>query len=119
MMSAPAGTYNITADQGATFTRQLTWKDSAGSAVDLTSYTARMQLRSSVDAAGAAVLELTTENNRIVLGGTAGTISLSVPAAAMGSVAADTYAYDLELVSGLVVTRLVQGSFDLRGEVTR
>jgi hypothetical protein len=119
MMSAPAGIYNITADQGATFTRQLTWKDSAGSAVNLTSYTARMQLRPSVDAAGAAVLELTTENNRIVLGGTAGTIVLTVPASAMGSVAADTYAYDLELVEGSVVTRLVQGSFELRGEVTR
>jgi hypothetical protein len=119
MMSAPAGIYNIIADQGATFTRQLTWKDSAGAPVNLTSYTARMQLRPSVDAAGAAVLELTTENNRIVLGGTAGTIDLTVPAAAMGSVAADTYAYDLEMVFGSVVTRLVQGSFDLRGEVTR
>jgi hypothetical protein len=118
-MSAPAGTYNIVADQGATFTRQLTWKDSAGSPVDLTAYTARMQLRTSVEAAGSAVLSLTTENNRIVLGGTAGTIDLSVEASAMESVAASTYVYDLELVSGSVVTRLVQGTFELRAEVTR
>ena len=118
-MSAPAGTYNITADQGATFTRQLTWKDSAGSAVNLTGYTARMQLRSSIDASGAAVLDLTTENNRIVLGGTAGTIDLSVSASTMGSVSPATYVYDLEMVSGLVVTRLVQGTFEVRGEVTR
>jgi hypothetical protein len=118
-MSAPAGIYNITADQGATFTRQLTWKDSAGSVVNLTGYTARMQLRQSVDASGAAVLELTTENNRIVLGGTAGTIDLSVAATAMAAIDAKTYVYDLELVSGSVVTRLVQGTFELRGEVTR
>lgn len=118
-MAAPAGTYNIITDQGATFTRELTWKDSAGSAVNLTAYTARMQVRSQIDATGAAVLELTTENNRIVLCGTAGSIILTVPATAMGSVTAATYAYDLELVSGIVVTRLVQGTFEVRGEVTR
>jgi hypothetical protein len=118
-MTAPAGIYNIVADQGATFTRQLTWKDSAGSAVNLTGYTARMQVRSAIDATGAAVLELTTENNRIVLGGTAGTINLTVAATATEPVPAKTYVYDLELVSGSVVTRLVQGTFELRGEVTR
>lgn len=118
-MSAPAGTYNITADQGATFTRQLTWKNAAGSAIDLTSYTARMQVRSSIDAAGAAVLDLTTENSRIVLGGTAGTINLAVNAASMGSVDSGMYVYDLEMVLGSVVTRLVQGTFEVRGEVTR
>jgi hypothetical protein len=119
MMTAPAGTYNITADQGATFTRQLTWKDSAGSAVNLTGYTARMQLRQSIDASGAAVLSLTTENNRIVLGGTAGTIDLSVTATTMETVSPYTYVYDLELITGSVVTRLVQGTFEVRGEVTR
>jgi hypothetical protein len=117
MMSAPAGVYNITADQGATFVRQLTWKDSAGTPINLTSYTARMQLRDGIQA-GSAVLELTTENNRIVLGGTAGTIDLSVSASSM-TLGAATYVYDLELVTGSVVTRLVQGTFLVRGEVTR
>ena len=116
-MSAPAGVYNIITDQGATFTRQLTWKDSSGALVNLTSYTARMQLRNDVQA-GSAVLELTTENNRIVLGGTAGTIDLSVAASSMG-IGAAIYVYDLELVSGSVVTRLVQGTFEIRAEVTR
>jgi hypothetical protein len=118
-MSAPAGIYNIIADQGATFTRQLTWNDSTGSAVNLTGYTARMQVRNSIDAAGAATLSLTTENGRIVLGGTAGTITLSAEATATQAVTAGSYVYDLELVSGSTVTRLVQGSFTLRGEVTR
>jgi hypothetical protein len=118
-MSAPAGTYNIVADQGATFSRQLTWNDSAGSAVNLTGYTGRMQLRSYVEASGAAVFDFTTENGRITLGGTAGTIILSAAATALGAVEAATYVYDLELVSGSVVTRLVQGTFELRAEVTR
>jgi hypothetical protein len=53
------------------------------------------------------------------LGGTAGTINLTVAATATEPVPAKTYVYDLELVSGSVVTRLVQGTFELRGEVTR
>jgi hypothetical protein len=118
-MAAPAGIYNIICDQGATFTRQLTWNDPNGSAVNLTNYTARMDVRTSIDAAGAAVLSLTTTNGRIVLGGTAGTISLSAEATATEAVESGNYVYDLELVSGSTVTRLVQGSFVVRGEVTR
>jgi len=118
-MAAPAGIYNIIADQGSTFTRQLTWNDSAGSPVNLTGYTARMDVRTSIGAAGAASLSLTTENGRIVLGGSAGTINLSAEATATAAVEAGIYVYDLELVSGSTVTRLVQGSFTLRGEVTR
>jgi len=118
-MASPAGIYNIIADQGSTFSRQLTWNDSNGSAVNLTGYTARMDVRTSIDAAGAAVLSLTTENGRIVLGGSAGTINLSAEATATQAIESGNYVYDLELVSGSTVTRLVQGSFVLRGEVTR
>ena len=118
-MASPAGIYNIIADQGSTFTRQLTWNDSAGSAVNLTGYTARMDIRSSIDAAGAAVLSLTTTNGRIVLGGSAGTINLTAEATATQAVESGNYVYDLEVVSGSTVTRLIQGSFTLRGEVTR
>ena len=118
-MSGAAGSYDIVADQGATFSRVITWKDSDGVPIDLNGYSARMQLRSQIDSAGAAVFELTTENGRISLGGTAGTITLSAAATATAAVPADTYVYDLELVEGATVTRLIQGEFELRGEVTR
>ena len=118
-MSGAAGSYDIVADQGATFSRVFTWKDSDGVPIDLNGYSARMQLRSQIDSAGAAVFELTTENGRISLGGTAGTITLSAAATATAAVPADTYVYDLELVEGATVTRLIQGEFELRGEVTR
>lgn len=113
-----AGTYNIIADQGATFQRTITWKDSTGALVNLTAYTARMQVRSIVSSSTVA-LDLTTENGRITLGGAAGTITLNVPASAMDDVAGGSYAYDLELVSGATVTRLLMGSFTVRSEVTR
>jgi len=113
-----AGTYNITADQGATFSRVLTYTDSAGDPIDLSGYSARMQVRSIVSS-DTTVLELTTDNGRITLGGAAGTVTLSVPASAMDDVAGGSYAYDLELVNGITVTRLVMGSFTVRAEVTR
>lgn len=115
-MSAPAATYNVICDQGATFQRQLTWTDSTGTAVNLTGYTARMQVRPTVDSS-TLTLELTTSNGRITLGGAAGTIDLLVLASAM-TMAGD-YVYDLELVYSTTVTRLVQGFFTVRAEVTR
>jgi hypothetical protein len=118
-VSGIAGIYDIVADQGATFTRVIVWKDSNGVPIDVSGYSARMQLRSQVDSAGGAVFEFTSDNGRISLGGTAGTITLSAAATATAAVAADTYVYDLELEESGVVTRLVQGQFELRGEVTR
>ena len=113
-----AGTYNIICDQGATFGRTITWKDSTGTPVNLTDYTARMQVRSIVSSADVAV-ELTTENSRIALGGVLGTITLSIPATVTDDITAGSYAYDLEMVTSTTVTRLLMGSFTVRGEVTR
>ena len=115
-MATAAGTYNITADQGATFTRTITWTDGTNP-INLTGYTARMQVRATIDSTTVA-LELTTSNGRISLGGSAGTVTLTVPAATM--TLDGQYVYDLELISGSgVVTRLVQGTFTVRAEVTR
>lgn len=115
---ALAGTYNITLDQGATYSTLLTYKDSAGALVDLTGYTARMQARIQVDSAS-TVLDLTTENGGIVLGGAAGTINLLVDAVTTAALTAGQYVYDLELVNGAVVERLVMGTLLVRPEVTR
>ncbi len=117
-MSSPAGVYNIVCDQGATLTRTLTYKDSTGALVNLSGFTARMQVRADVESTG-TVLSLTTENGGITLGGAAGTVVLLATATQTAAITAGDYVYDLELVSGSVVTRLVQGSFLVRPEVTR
>ena len=41
-----AGNYTFTLEQGSTTDFQLDWKDSGGAKVDLTHYSARMQIRS-------------------------------------------------------------------------
>lgn len=115
---ATAGTYNIVADQGATFSQQLLWKGSNGSPINLTGYTARMAVRT-LPAANTVALSLTTENGRIALGGAAGTVTLSVAATDMAALEDGAYVYDLEMVTGVTVTRLVMGTFLVRPEVTR
>ena len=113
-----AGIYLITAEQGTTFTRVLTWRDSNDALINLTGYTARMQVRTDYFAATAA-LTLTTENSKIVLGGALGTITLSVTATDMAALSEGSYVYDLEMINGSTVTRLVQGTFAVNAEVTR
>jgi len=69
-----AGTLNIVIEQGATFQKKLTWADdidfpASGNPIDITGYTARMQLREEKDSPDPAILELTDGNGRITIGG--------------------------------------------------
>jgi len=77
-MTAPAK-LKLTIYQGATFRKRLTWKGPlpAQTPIDLTGCTARMQVRPEVESS-TVLLELTTANGGITLGGVAGTIELFV-----------------------------------------
>jgi hypothetical protein len=113
-------TYNLEINQGATLALVATWRDSAGTAINLTGYTARLNVRETY-ASTSAVLTLTTENAGITLGDAAGTITLSATATVTAALTAPfSGVYDLELVSGGgVVTRLLEGSATISPEVTR
>jgi hypothetical protein len=113
-----ATTYDILIEQGATYSQVITYKDN-GVAVNLTGYTARMQVRATLESASTLV-ELTTANGRIALGGTAGTISLTISATDTAALTSGRGVYDLELVSGSgIVTRLLQGVCTISRNVTR
>jgi molybdopterin-binding protein len=111
------GKYNMICPQGSTFNKKLTYHIDE-SPVNLTTYTARMQVRET-HSSQTKVFDLTTENGRIVLGGALGTIDINIPATDTASVIAKNYVYDLELVEGSVVTRIVEGQFMVTPEVTR
>jgi hypothetical protein len=112
-----AGVYDITIEQGATFTMSLTWKDSTGSPVNITGYTARMQVRTNYEAEDTLVSLVSPTN--ITLGGALGTIAVTIAATATQSLQLDEAVYDLELVNGATVTRLIQGRAIISREVTR
>lgn len=109
--------YDFEIEQGATTHLRFVWKDSTGTPVDLSTYTARMQLRKSV-ASSEVVLELTTENGGIILGGSTGTIDVVLTAVQTATISRNGV-YDLELVNGPVVVRFAQGGYTLSKEVTR
>jgi hypothetical protein len=114
-----AAYFDLKIEQGATFRRVFTWRDSNGALVNLTGYTARMQIRrrkSSTDVEHSA----TTSNGGIALGGALGTVTVTIPANVTEDFAFNSGVYDLELVaSDNVVTRFVEGAVEVSKEVTR
>lgn len=118
---SPSGLHNIIADQGATFSYTVTWKDSKRTPINVTGYTARMHVRSS-KTASTTILVLTTENGRIsVSSPTNGEFTLTVSATDMAAILEDRYVYDLEIIAPItgIVTRLIYGNFVVRAEITR
>ncbi len=111
------GKYNFICPQGATFSQELTWKID-DDPVDLTTYSARMQIREK-HSSTSTIANLTTGDGDITLGGAAGTILIEINASETASFVAKEYVYDLELVSSSVVTRLLEGKFIVTPEVTR
>jgi hypothetical protein len=107
-------------DQGATFIKDVTWKAGKPAvAVDLTGAKARMQIREKIDAP-AVLLELTTENGGIALGGAAGTVALRIEAVATAAITWRTGVYDLEIeFADGTVRRLLFGGVSVSPEVTR
>jgi hypothetical protein len=88
------------------------------SAVDITGYTARMQLRSLPNDT-IAVLTL-TDTSGITIDGPSGTLAVQATATQTAAISAGPYYYDLEITSPTNVrTRIVQGEFNVNAEVTR
>lgn len=126
MSEAPA-VLDLTVYQGAYWSQTLLWKDEAGNVIDLTGYTARMQIRKTVDATD--VVKEITDGSGITLGPNTTptpdyTILLELQAdetAALPATLDDhKWKYDLELVPpGGKVVRLAMGKLIVSLEVTR
>jgi hypothetical protein len=112
-----AGELNLTIEQGATFLLTLIYQDDTGAPANLAGTTARMQLRTSKTAAN-PVMELTTENGRISISAAAGQINLQISATDTATLTGSGV-YDLELVNGPIVERLVEGTYTISAEVTK
>lgn len=109
-------TLNLSILQGETYTLAMTWNIDAAP-VNLTGYTARMQLRARRDST--ATLVSLTSSSGIALGGSAGTITVTLTATQTSALPVGSAVYDLELVNGATVRRLLEGTVLVSGEVTR
>ena len=115
-----AGYHHFIIEQGATFGQTLTLKDSSDTLINLTGYTsAEMDLRETPESSS-EVITLTTANNRITLGGSAGTVTLSISSADTANLTAGDGVFDLEVVDGSSrVFRILEGTYTIRRNISR
>jgi tRNA threonylcarbamoyladenosine modification (KEOPS) complex Pcc1 subunit len=112
-----AGLLDIQIEQGATFNLVFLYQDENGTAIDMTGMTARMQLRRTYNSPS-PLLSLTTENGRIAINVAQGSITLNVSAEDTATLTGSGV-YDLELVAGATVNRILEGSYSVCAEVTK
>lgn len=109
---------DMTIEQGAKFSRLIRWLDGNGNPVDLTGWSARMQVRTGHG--GTLLLDLSTANGKITLS-SGGTIEIEATASDTDGLDFERAVYDLELTppSGSANTvRLLEGYIYLNRQVT-
>ena len=112
-----AGKYNMVCDQGSTFTRTIEIKQADGTVFSLSGYTARMEVRRTVDATS-SLIGLSTANGRITINAALGAITLTPD---LTAALTQSGVYDLEIVHTATgaVHKVVRGEFKLEREVSR
>jgi hypothetical protein len=124
----PAGTYNMSIEAGAGFTRVFTQKDDLGAAVPFPAgATAQFQARVTARAAGTPLLELTATpsagGGTVTVNAAAGTVTLQMNDA-------DTRVFDMPNVGSFVYAieihwpgepsvRFIEGTISCSAEVVR
>ena len=124
-----AGRYSFTIEQGSTLNLELQYKNSSGDPIDLTSYNGKMQIRPSVSSATVYITlssSLKADGTGLNFSGsngttppTSGSIAISISAISSSLLTFDTGVYDLEIQSGSIVTRILEGQVKLSKEVTQ
>lgn len=105
---------DITCRKNDTFSLDLDIKDASGNALDLTSYTFKMEVRTSTDDEGSPVI---ASANVTATEDDSGNLNLTITATNM-NVSAGTYVYDLQATLGDVVTTWLFGTFTVNEDVT-
>jgi len=107
-----AGKYNITIDQGSDFSIQLTVKES-GVTKNLTGFSARAQLRPTQTSS-----TLSATFTCAITNASGGILTMSLAHSTTAGLSGGKYTYDLEIYTGSVVQRLIQGTATVRANVT-
>jgi hypothetical protein len=112
------GRYDFAIVTGTDFSRNLLWRTIEGGPIDLTNWSARMQIRAASDPAP-LYADLSSTGTGIVLGGAAGTIVISISAADTAAFPAGVAKYDLFMTDPASATScLVFGNVTIRAGVT-
>jgi len=125
-----AGKYSFVIEQGATVNFEIQYRDSSNNPIDLTNYSGRMQLKSGYADNNPTTYitlssSLATDGTGLNFSGsngstppTSGSIGIYISAASSSALTFSTAYYDLEIYSGSVATRLIEGQVRLSQQVT-
>lgn len=116
-----SNTYNFKVNQGSDQTFHLRLKDSTGEIIQLSGYSARMQVRRAVWSAN-VVDDLSSfgDDSRISIDAENGRMSLRFPHSITETYPAASLVYDIEIKSESgEITRILQGKISVSAEVTR
>lgn len=108
-----AGYSELTIEQGATFSTDITISEPTGNARDLSDYTASSQMRKSYYSNTAVSLNATVSNP------TSGIVTIGLTAAQSANVSPGRYVYDVIITENSNVTRVVEGIITVLPSVTR
>jgi hypothetical protein len=124
-----AGRYSFVIEQGATTNIQINWTDESGSAIDLSGYHSRMQIRPGVQSDTIYLSlssSLESDGTGINLSGSnfvtplqSGSMAIYISADTTTDLDFNEAYYDLEMVKQNTVTRLLEGKVKLSKNVTR
>jgi len=124
-----AGKYSFVIEQGATTNLNIQWTDASGSAIDLTGYQARMQIRPGIESSEVYISlssSLQPDGTGLNLAGScdcnppeSGSVGIYISAYSSSLLNFNEAYYDLEMVNGIEVTRLLEGKIKLSKNVTR
>lgn len=104
---------NLVIDQGSTFSTDLNMTDDNGDPMNLTGYTAASQIRKWYTSVSPSATFSSSINANT------GVITLSLTSAQTNNLVAGRYVYDVELTTGSVVSRIVEGIITVTPQVTR
>ena len=104
---------NLTIDQGSNFSSTVTVEDQDGLTFNLTSYTARGQIRKSYSSTSDTPFATTIPSP------SNGKIEISLTSTQTAALKPGRYVYDIEIVQGNLVNRVIEGQIEVTPRVTQ
>ena len=104
---------NLTIDQGASFTSDVTVKDANANAFNLTGYSIEAQMRKHASSTGVTTFTSSISD------AASGKILVGLPSTETVNIKPGRYVYDIVVTLGAIKTRVVEGSALVREGVTR
>lgn len=104
---------NLVIDQGSTFSASLNLTDENGDPISLSGYTANSQIRKWYTSATPAATFTTNVDEEL------GKITLSLTSDQTSNLEFGRYIYDVEITSGFIILRIVEGIVTVTPQVTR